>query len=182
MVIPQYVATQAEGGVGMRGSNRTWRLFACWFLTALRLWAQDAALDEEFPDFGEAEELVVTAPPDTTAQVKVVSREEIDRIAATDIPTLPEEALDINITRHGAYGNSSDVNIRGFDTERIAVLVDGVPVNSPMSGDVNFDAIDMNNIDRIEVIYGGSDSKYKSISGKNRRMNMQKNPQAPTTC
>ena len=124
------------------------------------LCGQEAEDDGELPDFGEADELVVTGAPDTTGQVKVVSREEIDRIAAADIPTLLEEALDIGITRHGAYGNSADVNLRGFDTERIAILVDGVPVNSAMSGDFNFDTLDMNTIDRIEVIYGGSDSKY----------------------
>jgi vitamin B12 transporter len=120
----------------------------------------DAEWNDELPDFGEAEELVLSAAPETTAQVKTVSKDEIERIAAPDIPTLLEEALDIGITRHGAYGNSSDVNLRGFDTERIAILVDGVPVNSAMSGDFDFNTLDMNNIERIEVIYGGSDSKY----------------------
>jgi vitamin B12 transporter len=122
-------------------------------------WDEDAEW-EALPDFGEADELVLNAAPETTAQVKTISKDEIDRIAAPDIPTLLEEALDIGITRHGAYGNSSDVNLRGFDTERIAILVDGVPVNSAMSGDFDFNTVDMNNIERIEVIYGGSDSKY----------------------
>jgi vitamin B12 transporter len=120
--------------------------------------APDGAQD--YPDFGEAEELVVSAAPETTAQVRVVAKDQIDRIAAPDIPTLLEEVLDIGITRHGAYGNSVDVNLRGFDTERIAILVDGVPVNSAMSGDFDFNTLDMNSIERIEVIYGGSDSKY----------------------
>ncbi|MDR2305223.1 MAG: TonB-dependent receptor [Treponema sp.] len=115
---------------------------------------------EDFDDFGEGEGLVVTAARDTPAQIRVIAKEEIDRIAAPDIPTLLEEALDLGITRHGAYGNSADVNLRGFDTERIAILVDGVPVNSAMSGDFDFNTLDMNNIERIEVIYGGSDSKY----------------------
>jgi hypothetical protein len=46
----------------------------------------------------------------------VVSKADIDRIAAPDIPTLLEEALDVGITRHGAYGNSSDVNLSGVST------------------------------------------------------------------
>ncbi|MDR1318756.1 MAG: TonB-dependent receptor, partial [Treponema sp.] len=120
----------------------------------------NAELDDDYPDFGEADELVLSAAPETTAQVKTVTREQIDRAAAADIPTLLEEVLDVGITRHGAYGNSSDVNLRGFDTERIAILIDGVPVNSAMSGDFDFNTLDMNNIERIEVIYGGSDSKY----------------------
>jgi vitamin B12 transporter len=131
-------------------------------LTAAGLAGEEngAIQEEEFPDFGEAEELVISASPDTPAQVRVISREEIAGLAAPDIPTLLEEALDLSITRHGAYGNSSDVNLRGFDTERIAILVDGVPVNSALSGDFDFNTLDMNGIERIEVIYGGSDSKY----------------------
>jgi vitamin B12 transporter len=116
--------------------------------------------DDDYFDSGEDEGITVTGTPETTAQVKVVSKDEIDRIAAPDIPTLLEEALDIGITRHGAYGNSSGINIRGFNTERIAILIDGVPVNSAMSGDFDFNTIDMNSIERIEVIYGGSDSKF----------------------
>jgi vitamin B12 transporter len=93
-------------------------------------------------------------------QRKLIEKEQIERIAAPDIPTLLEEALDLNITRHGAYGNSSDIILRGFDTERIAVLIDGVPANSPMSGDFDFNSLDINAIESIEVIYGGSDAKY----------------------
>jgi vitamin B12 transporter len=120
--------------------------------------------EDDFFDFGEDEGITVTGTHKTTAQEKTVSKDEIDRIAAPDLPTLLEEALDINITSHGAYGNSSDINIRGFSTERIAILVDGVPVNSAMSGDFDFNSIDMNNIERIEVIYGGSDTRY-NVSG-----------------
>jgi vitamin B12 transporter len=120
----------------------------------------DWEAEEDYFDFGEDEGITVTKTPDTTVQEKVVTKEEINRIAAPDLPTLLEEALDINITRYGAYGNASDINMRGFSTERIAILVDGVPVNSAMSGGFDFNTVDMNNIERIEVIYGGSDSKY----------------------
>ena len=131
----------------------------------LPLYAQDAGEDyEEYEDFGEGNELVVTGTVDKPPQEKVISREDIERIAAPDIPTLLEEALDMPITRHGAYGNSTDINMRGFNTGRIAILIDGVPVNSAMGGEFDFNALDMNNIERIEVIYGGSDSRY-NVSG-----------------
>jgi vitamin B12 transporter len=118
----------------------------------------------DWADFGEAGELVKTGAPERTSQQQTITREQIERIAAPDVATLLEEALDMPVTRHGAYGNSSDVNMRGFSTERIAILIDGVPANSAMSGDFDFYSLDMNNIERIEVIYGGSDSKY-NVSG-----------------
>jgi vitamin B12 transporter len=119
---------------------------------------------EDYTDFGADEGITVTQTPERPAQELVITREDIERIAAPDVATLLEEALDMPITRHGAYGNSSDVNMRGFSTERIAILIDGVPANSAMSGDFDFYTLPMNNIERIEVIYGGGDSKY-NVSG-----------------
>jgi vitamin B12 transporter len=152
--------------------------FSCFFLAFLffslfPLFSQDAdsGAGEEtemeegsWADFGEAREITKTGAPERTSQQQTITREQIEHIAAPDVTTLLEEALDMPITRHGAYGNSSDVNMRGFSTERIAILIDGVPANSAMSGDFDFYSLDMNNIERIEVIYGGSDSKY-NVSG-----------------
>jgi vitamin B12 transporter len=143
--------------------------FSCFLLVLLccplfLLFPQDALDEEDWADFGEAGELVKTGAPERTSQQRTITREQIERIAAPDVVTLLEEALDMPVTRHGAYGNSSDVNMRGFSTERVAILIDGVPANSAMSGDFDFYSLDMNNIERIEVIYGGSDSKY-NVSG-----------------
>jgi vitamin B12 transporter len=68
------------------------------------------------------------------------------------------------MTRYGAYGNQTDINMRGFDSERIAILINGVPANAPLSGEFEISQIDLNAVERIEVIYGGSDSKY-NVSG-----------------
>jgi vitamin B12 transporter len=70
----------------------------------------------------------------------------------------------MGVTRLGAYGNQTELNLRGFDTERIAILIDGVPVNSPRSGDFDVSRVNLADVERIEVIYGGSDTKY-NVSG-----------------
>jgi vitamin B12 transporter len=128
--------------------------------------AQDTAEGgDEFPPLEmEGEGITVTGTTETTQRMAVVSREEIEKAHAPDIPALLEQALGLGTTRYGPYGNMADVNIRGFDTERVAVLVDGVPVNSARSGEFDFNTIAMNSIERIEVVYGGSDTKY-NLSG-----------------
>jgi vitamin B12 transporter len=108
--------------------------------------------------------ITVTASPETTQQMKTVTREDIDRVQAPDLAVLLQETLNLGVTRYGPYGSQTDINIRGFDSERIAFLIDGVPVNSAMSGDFEISALDLNAIDRIEVVYGGSDTKY-NVSG-----------------
>jgi vitamin B12 transporter len=94
----------------------------------------------------------------------VIDKETIEKSGARDLGSLLEEELDMSITRYGGYGNQAELNMRGFDTERIAILIDGVPANSPRSGEFDINQIDLDNVDRIEVIYGGSDTKY-NVSG-----------------
>jgi vitamin B12 transporter len=117
-------------------------------------------LEEEYKLLMEASELTVVGTPETTQQMQVVTKDDIERRQAPDLATLLEETLDMGITKYGGYGNQTEINIRGFDTERIAILIDGVPANSPRSGEFDVSQIDLANVERIEVIYGGSDSKY----------------------
>jgi vitamin B12 transporter len=121
---------------------------------------------DDFEDFPitEAEGITVTGTPETTQQIKTITKEEIERVNAPDLPALLEQTLDLGVTRRGPYGNEADINIRGFDSERIAILIDGMPVNSPLDGDFDFTMIDVNSIEKIEVVYGGSDTKY-NVSG-----------------
>ncbi|MDR0400773.1 MAG: TonB-dependent receptor, partial [Treponema sp.] len=115
-----------------------------------------------FPGGGylDVEGVTVTASPETTQQMKVLSREDIEAAHAPDLAVLLRETLNLGMTRYGPYGNQTDISLRGFDSERIAFLMNGVPVNSPGSGGIELSAIDLNSVDRIEVIHGGSDSKY----------------------
>ncbi|MDR2476917.1 MAG: TonB-dependent receptor, partial [Treponema sp.] len=119
---------------------------------------------DDYADFGSDSGITVNAAPETTQQMRVLEKEDIEKHHAPDLASLLEEALDMSITRYGAYGSQTEMNLRGFDTERIAILVDGIPANSPRSGEFDVSQIDLNNVERIEVIYGGSDTKY-NVSG-----------------
>ena len=124
--------------------------------------------DDEFFDdeilLMEGGELTIVGSKSTTQQMEIVDRETIEKTHAPDLPSLLEETLGLGVTRYGSYGNQADVNIRGFNTKRIAVLVDGIPVNSTASGDFDFNSVDPASIERIEVIHGSSDTKY-NVSG-----------------
>ncbi|MCL2834255.1 MAG: TonB-dependent receptor plug domain-containing protein [Treponema sp.] len=112
----------------------------------------------------EGEGLTIVGTEKTTQQMETVDSKTIQKTAAPDVPSLLEEAAGLNVTRYGPYGNNAGINLRGFDTKRVAILVDGVPVNSASSGDFDFYSIDPLSIDRIEIIQGGSDTKY-NVSG-----------------
>jgi vitamin B12 transporter len=119
--------------------------------------------DEDIPVM-EGEGLTVVGVRETSQQIRTIPRDEIDRIHAPDLASLLEQVLDLSLTRYGPYGNAAGVNMRGFGSGRVAFLVDGVPVNSPQSGEFDLSMIDMNAIDHVQVIYGGSDTTY-NVSG-----------------
>ena len=108
--------------------------------------------------------LTIPGSPNTTQQMETIDRETIEKTHAADLPSLLQETLVTGVTRYGPYGNQAGVNLRGFDIKRVAILIDGIPVNSTTSGGFDFYSIDPLSIERIEVIHGGSDTKY-NVSG-----------------
>jgi vitamin B12 transporter len=128
----------------------------------LPLFPQEA---DEFLFMEDGEGITVTGSPETTQQMEVITKEDIDNAHAPDLAVLLQETLDLGVTRYGPYGSQTDINMRGFDSERIAFLIDGVPANSVSSGEFELSMIDLDSVDRIEVIYGGSDSKYSVTGG-----------------
>jgi vitamin B12 transporter len=126
---------------------------------------EGANREEDFNIIMEDEEgITITGTRETTQQIRIITREEIEKVHAPDLAVLLQEVLDMGSTRYGPYGNETDINMRGFDSERIAFLVDGVPVNSGRTGTFEISAFDLNTIERIEAVYGGSDTKY-NVSG-----------------
>jgi vitamin B12 transporter len=109
-------------------------------------------------------EIGVLGTEESTQQMEVIGKDEIERRQAPDLPTLLEETLDMGITRYGAYGNAANVNMRGMDSSRVAILIDGIPANSPRTGGFDMSMLDLNGLEKIEVVYGGSDTKF-NVSG-----------------
>jgi vitamin B12 transporter len=112
----------------------------------------------------EGEGLTIVSTPEKTQQIKTVSKEEIEKLNPRDLPALLERSFGLAVTQAGGYGSTSGVGIRGFGSGRVAILIDGVPVNSPQSGGFDLSRIPVDSIEKIEVVYGGSDTKY-NVSG-----------------
>lgn len=108
----------------------------------------------------DGEGITVTREPPVSAQTKTISREDIDALNGTDVLSILEQALGLSVTRAGGYGNAAGFSLRGFGSGRVAILVDGMPVNSPQSGSFDLSIIDPSTIDKIEIVYGGSDSRF----------------------
>lgn len=93
----------------------------------------------------------------TAAAVFVITREEIRRSGATNIPDVLRMVPGLDVSQINA--NTWAVSARGFNaqfTNKLLVLIDGRAVYTPLLGGVNWDVQDvpLEDIDRIEVIRG----------------------------
>ncbi|MDR1216348.1 MAG: TonB-dependent receptor [Treponema sp.] len=105
---------------------------------------------------------IQASPPQDTTAKKVVSKEDIEKSGSRDIAELLQDTLNLGTLSYGGYGNSASANLRGFDAQRVAFLVDGVLANSPVTGGFDFAVIAPESIESIEVIEGGSDSSFNT--------------------
>ena len=131
------------------------------------LFADDMYDDDLWDDhlwFEDDIGITITGTIETTQHMEVITREDIERRGATDIADILQETLGVNITRYGPRGNQTGISMRGFDSRRVAVLINGIPANSPLDNRFDVFQIDPASIERIEVIYGGSDSRF-NVSG-----------------
>lgn len=117
----------------------------------------------DIADFGD-EEVVVTASrmeekvSEVPANVTVISGEEIRRQNVFSLrDALSKEvgifALPVAETKDGIY-------IRGMQSGDILVMLDGQQLNSAFDGGVNWDAISMENIKKVEIVRGAGSSLY----------------------
>ncbi|MBN1282418.1 MAG: TonB-dependent receptor [Proteobacteria bacterium] len=75
---------------------------------------------------------------------------------------LLSQTVGVDVTNLGGEGALSTVSIRGSSAEQVAVFVDGVRVNSSLTGTFDFSSIPMESIERIEVIRGASSARFGS--------------------
>lgn len=112
------------------------------------------------------EDVVVTATRTPTAlgevpaSVSVVSADQIRSIAAQGLDEVLQHVPGINFTMMGpnvGHPTSYNEGMRGLSTTstRLLLLVDGVPLNDPFFGYIQWNRIPLGNIDRVEVVRGG---------------------------
>ncbi|MDU1903878.1 MAG: TonB-dependent receptor [Dysgonomonas sp.] len=131
--------------------------------------AQVARVSEETEKIAEKElnEVTVTAsrievPIEQAAKlITVISREDIQRAPVQSIQDLLNYAAGIDVLQRGGHGVQADITIRGGSFDQTAILLNGVNVSNPQTGHYSFDLpINLNDIERIEIIHGPSSIIY----------------------
>lgn len=100
------------------------------------------------------------AARDVVADTLTISSEEITSAGAGSITELLQRQRGIEVTRNGGPGTNSGVLLRGANGNQVVVLVDGVRIGSATSGTAAWNAIPLEAIDHIEVVYGPLSTLY----------------------
>ncbi len=110
------------------------------------------------------EEIVVTSDADNQAMSTEVGIKRIEKGRNITIPDVIKTEPDIDLKRRTLVGDTTDsLSIRGFSGNRIMLNINGRPVNaSGVAGGyyIDWGTIPLDNIEKIELIRGGSSARY----------------------
>ena len=87
-------------------------------------------------------------------QRQIFTSEEIEELQVQDLPSLMV-AAGVQILSYGPYGLEQKPSIRGFTDETVRVIIDGICVNNAQYGTFDFSSINIDDIEKIEIVRGG---------------------------
>ncbi|MDN5801121.1 MAG: TonB-dependent receptor [Psychrobacter sp.] len=119
--------------------------------------------DSELPEV-ELDKIVVTATrtptkiSNTIAQTRVIDKEELQHHQGQSALDVLKRQPGISHYTNGGTGTTSNFYLRGYNSNQILVLIDGVRYSSLSAGGATLSLLPADQIDRIEILYGASGS------------------------
>lgn len=123
-------------------------------LLSLKLIKRDYNLDE----------MVVTAQYNcnlaskAVQKVKVISAEKAQSMGAVTLNDVLANELNIRLSQDNILG--AGLSIQGVSGQNVKILIDGVPVIGRLDGNIDLSQINLNDIERIELIEGPLSVSY----------------------
>lgn len=95
------------------------------------------------------------------ASVSVITAKDIAKLNATTITDALKQSMGVFVNRpKGLAETANGIEMRGFGDSNIMVLYDGMPMNMAYDNGVNWNAIPVDNVERIEIVRGAASSLY----------------------
>lgn len=126
-------------------------------LSIENVYAESVRLDEVVVTATRTEEEINKIP----ANVTVISREDIEKSTASTVPDLFRNEEGLVISDYYGTGTKSKVSMRGFDQgNNTLILLDGRRLNEIDSGEVDWNLIPLEHVERIEIVRGSETVLY----------------------
>ena len=121
---------------------------------------RDAAL--KLPDVVISANRQVQARNDSSAANTVFTRDDIDRLQPSSLTDLLSRVPGVQVARTGGRGSLPGIFIRGTKSAQSLVLVDGQRIANSTSGDSGLQYLNIDQIERVEVLRGSRSVIYGS--------------------
>lgn len=105
-------------------------------------------------------QISMTTAEKSVHKIRVLDRKTIDAKGAVNLRDVLTNELNIRITQDQMLG--SGMQLQGLGGENVKILIDGVPVIGRMNGDIDLSQINLNDIERIEMVEGPLSVNYGS--------------------
>ncbi|MFV7790421.1 TonB-dependent receptor plug domain-containing protein [Aliarcobacter lanthieri] len=125
------------------------------FLLATNLYSQQTTLDEITIISATKSEQKLK---DTTSNIDVITAEDIESRKFKTVAEAIQSLAGVQVSQSGGIGQQTSVFLRGMDSNKTLVLIDGIRYNDPSGNGANFEHLIINDIERIEVIKGAQSS------------------------
>lgn len=112
------------------------------------------------------EEIVVTGSylpgeiKESVYDIKTIGESKISRTGATNL----REAIntDLNIRTNNGHVNETAITMNGLSGNHVKLMIDGVPIEGRMNGNIDLSQINLDQIEKIEIIDGPVSVLYGS--------------------
>lgn len=121
---------------------------------------RDAAL--KLPDVVISANRQVQARNDSSTANTVFTRDDIDRLQPSSLTDLLSRVPGVQVARTGGRGSLPGIFIRGTKSAQSLVLVDGQRIANTTSGDSGLQYLNIDQIERVEVLRGSRSVIYGS--------------------
>ena len=133
-------------------------------LTNGRATTVNAVLQHEPPHLTD---VIVRAASDSNVTGDVpgaitFDRHAIEQSGHRDLGELLQATPGVVVTQYGGPGSASTLSIRGSGANEVLVVVDGVPINSAITGEADLSQVPLTNVQRVTVLPGAQSARYGS--------------------
>ncbi|MCX4029132.1 TonB-dependent receptor [Endozoicomonas sp. SM1973] len=104
--------------------------------------------------------LTPTTVANSLAPVTLFTREAIEKSQAQDLPELLKRVPGLDVQQSGGTGSTTRIFSRGTATRHTLVLIDGIRINQPTSGQGQISLIDLDSVERVEIVRGPKAAIY----------------------
>lgn len=110
------------------------------------------------------QEVVVTGQASPTLasnavhSIKVIDQARIQQQAAVNLKDLLSNELNFRVSEDGILG--TQISLQGLSGAKVKILIDGVPMIGRLDGNLDLSQINLNDIERVELVEGPMSVQY----------------------